>query len=43
MCSEKDKVAVEAIELWLPRLETLEVKEARKKLKLSELKGDAGG
>ena len=37
------QAAAEAIEHWLPRLETLEVKEARKKLKLSELKGEAKG
>jgi CRISPR-associated protein Csm5 len=37
--SAADKqAAAEAIEDWLPRLEVLEVKEVRKKLKLSELK-----
>jgi CRISPR-associated protein Csm5 len=34
------QAAAEAIEYWLPRLEVMEVKEARKKLKLSELRED---
>jgi CRISPR-associated protein Csm5 len=34
------QTAAEAIEHWLPLLESLDIKEIRKKLKLSELKGD---
>jgi len=33
------QAAAKAIEHWLPRLETLEVKDVRKKLKLAELEG----
>ncbi|MDR1889565.1 MAG: type III-A CRISPR-associated RAMP protein Csm5 [Zoogloeaceae bacterium] len=32
------RIAAEAIEYWLPRLETIDIKELRKKLKLAELK-----
>jgi CRISPR-associated protein Csm5 len=34
------QTAAETIEYWLPRLETLDAKEVRKKLKLAELKGN---
>jgi CRISPR-associated protein Csm5 len=37
--AEDKRAAAEAIEYWLPRLETIDAKEIRKKLKLAELKG----
>ncbi|MDR1647052.1 MAG: type III-A CRISPR-associated RAMP protein Csm5 [Zoogloeaceae bacterium] len=37
------QAAAEAIEHWLPRLEMLEVKDLRKKLKLAELAGGVAG
>jgi CRISPR-associated protein Csm5 len=37
--AEDKQAAADAIESWLPKLETIDAKEVRKKLKLGELKG----